>query len=72
VEEGVIGKADKVVSVFAARDMVLTINGRAVPVKENDKIDLFNGALPPRGKVIRTTTFARNLEQLAGALGRSR
>lgn len=72
VEEGVIGKADKVVSVFAARDMVLTINGRAIPVKENDKIDLFNGAQPPRGKVIRTTTFARNLEQLAGALDRSR
>ncbi len=72
VEEGVIGKADKVVSVFAARDMVLTINGHAVPVKENDKIELFNGAQPPRGKVIRTTTFARNLEQLAGALGRSR
>ena len=48
VEEGTIGKADQVISVFAARDMVLTINGRAHPVKENDRIELFQGAQPPR------------------------
>jgi PelA/Pel-15E family pectate lyase len=72
LEDGVIGKADKVVSVFAAKDMVLTINGKAIAIRENDKIDLFNGAQPPREKVIRTTTFVRNLERLAGALGRSR
>ncbi|MFN0105202.1 MAG: pectate lyase [Bryobacteraceae bacterium] len=72
VEEGVIGKADKVVSVFAAHDMVLTINGRAIPVKENDRVELFDGAQPPRQKVIRTTTFVRNLERLAAALGQSR
>ncbi len=72
VEDGVIGKADKLVSVFAARDMVLTINGRPIPVKENDRVELFNGAQPPRQKVIRTTTFVRNLERLAAALGRTR
>jgi PelA/Pel-15E family pectate lyase len=72
LETGVIGKADKVVSVFAARSMVLTINGRAIPVKENDKIELFNGEQPPRQKVIRTTTFAGNLERLAAALERGR
>jgi hypothetical protein len=68
VEEGVIGKADKIVSVFAARDMVLTINGRAIPVKENDRVELFAGAQPPREKIIRTTTFARNLQRLAAAV----
>lgn len=70
VEDGVIGKADKVVSVFAARDMVLTVNGRPTAIKENDRIELFQGPQPPRQKVIHTTTFARNLERLAGALGR--
>jgi len=70
VEDGVIGKADKVVSVFAARDMVLTINGRPTPIKENDRIELFEGQQPPRQKVIHTTTFSRNLERLAAALKR--
>lgn len=69
LEDGIIGKADKVVSVFAAHDMVLTINGRPIPVKENDRIELFDGKQPPRQKVIRTTTFARNLERMAAAVG---
>lgn len=68
VEQGVIGKADRIVSVFAARDMVLTINGRPIPVKENDRVELFDGSQPPRQKIIRTTTFARNLERLAAAV----
>jgi hypothetical protein len=72
VETGVIGKADKVVSVFAAHDMVLTINGKPTTIRENDRIELFNGAQPPRQKVIRTPTFARNLERLAATLERSR
>jgi len=72
VEDGVIGKADKVMSVFAARDMVLTINGKPMAIRENDKIDLFNGEQPPRRKVIHTTTFARNLERLAAALDQTR
>ncbi|MBL8239241.1 MAG: hypothetical protein JNM66_17585 [Bryobacterales bacterium] len=72
LEDGVIGKADKVISVFAARDMVMTISGRVVPVKENDRIELFDGERPPRQKVIRTTTFAGNLERLAAAYAKSR
>ena len=70
LENGVIGKADKVVSVFAARNMVLTINGQATAIKENDRIELFNGEQPPRQKVIQTSTFSRNLERLAAALGK--
>jgi PelA/Pel-15E family pectate lyase len=72
LENGVIGKADKVISVFAARKMVLTINGKPMEIKENDRIELFNGDQPPRQKIIRTTTFAGNLERLAAGLGRTR
>ena len=64
-EEGTIGKADRVVSVFAAKDMVLTVNGRPQAIKQNDRIELFAGTLPPRAKIIRTSTFAENLETLA-------
>ncbi|MBL8174903.1 MAG: hypothetical protein JNK48_09540 [Bryobacterales bacterium] len=64
-QEGVIGKADRVVSVFAAREMVLVINGKPMPVKENDTIELFEGQQPPRTRIIRSSTFAQNLEALA-------
>jgi hypothetical protein len=64
-EEGIIGKADRVVSVFAARPMVLMINGKPTPIQENDTIELFQGAQPPRVRIIRSVTFARNLETLA-------
>ncbi len=71
-EEGVIGKADRMVSVFAARDMVLTINGRPTPVKQNDRIELFAGTLPPRTRIISTSTFASNLTTLAAYVAASR
>ncbi|MFN7933059.1 MAG: pectate lyase [Bryobacteraceae bacterium] len=64
-QEGIIGKSDKVISVFAARPMVLTINGKPIEIKENDTIDLFEGQQPPRTRIIRSTTFAQNLETLA-------
>jgi hypothetical protein len=68
MQEGVIGKADKVVSVFAAHDMVLTINDKPIAIKENDRIELFDGLRPPREKIISTATFAQNLQRLAAAL----
>jgi PelA/Pel-15E family pectate lyase len=64
-EPGTIGKADQLVSVFAARPMVLTINGRAIQIDENDTIELFQGPQPPRTRIIRSSTFAENLETLA-------
>ena len=64
LEDGVIGKADRIVSVFAAREMVLTVGGKAIPIHQNDTIDLFQGAQPPREKIIRSETFARNVETL--------
>lgn len=65
-QEGTIGKASRIVSVFAARDMVITVNGRTLaPLKENDTLEVFQGAQPPRRRIIRSSTFARNLETLA-------
>ena len=70
IEDGVIGKADEVVNVFAARPMVLTINGRPIEINENDRIQLFDGSQAPRAKIIRSTTFAANLETLAAFVQR--
>lgn len=72
LEDGVIGKADKIVSVFAAKPMVLTINDKPIEIKENDRIDLFQGTQPPRTRIIRSTTFAGNLEALAGWVRQNR
>ena len=72
VEDGVIGKADRVVSVFAAKEMVLTVGGKTIPVHENDTIDVFQGTQPPRQKIIRTQTFARNVETLCAYLAAKR
>ena len=67
-EPGQIGKADRVVSVFAARPMVLTINGKPLAIKENDRVELSEGNQPPLGRIIRSATFASNLEALAAAV----
>ena len=42
-----------------------TDNGKPMQVKEDDRIELFQGTIPPRTRVIRSSTFARNLEALA-------
>jgi hypothetical protein len=63
-QEGTIGKADRLIMVQPARDMVLTINGRTIPVKEDDRIELFQGTIPPRTRIIRTSTFAENMMKL--------
>lgn len=65
VEEGTIGKADRIASVFAARDMVVKIGGKALPLKENDTLEVFQGAEPPRERIIRSSTFARNVAILS-------
>lgn len=68
VEDGIIGKSDRLVNIFAAQPMVLTINGRPIEIKENDRIELFQGTQAPRQRLLRSTTFAANLETLAAAL----
>lgn len=65
VQEGVIGKSDRVVNVFVAQPMVLMVNKKPIVLGENDTVELFRGAQPPRTRILRSTTFAANLETLA-------
>jgi PelA/Pel-15E family pectate lyase len=67
-EEGNIGKSDKIIQVFAAREMVLQVGKQTIPVKENDMIELFQGKEPPRERVIRSQTFAHNVGLLCDYL----
>jgi hypothetical protein len=71
-QQGIIGKADRVISVTAAKPMVLVVNGKSTPVKENDIIELFQGEQPPRTAIIRSNTFAANIETLAAWLRQAR
>jgi hypothetical protein len=68
VEDGVIGKADRVVSVFAAKDMVVTVGGRTLPMKENDTLEVFAGPETPKGRIIRSRTFADHIAVLSAYL----
>lgn len=78
--EGTIGKADRLVFVYAARDMVLRVGrGRSdgsagtgdrsgdqvIRLRENDTVEIFQGDEPPRERIISSQVFARNLETLA-------
>ena len=78
--EGTIGKADRLVFLYAARDMVLRIGrGRSdgsagsgdrgadqvIKLKENDTVEIFQGGEPPRERIISSQVFARNLQTLA-------
>lgn len=68
LEVGNIGKSDKIVQVFAAREMVLQIGNRAIPIQENDMIELFQGKELPKQRIIRSQTFARNMDLLCDYL----
>jgi hypothetical protein len=68
VEEGSIGKANRLVSVFAAKEMVVTLGGRTLPMKENDTLEIFAGAEPPKQRIIKTRTFADNIGALSAYL----
>jgi hypothetical protein len=68
LEEGSIGKANRIVSVFAAKDMVATLGGRTIPIKENDTLEIFAGDEPPKQRIIRSRTFAENIGILSAYL----
>jgi hypothetical protein len=68
VEEGTIGKANRLVSVFAASDLVVTLGGKALPMKENDTLEVFAGSEPPKQRIIRSRTFAENIGVLSSYL----
>ncbi len=61
VEDGVIGKPDRLVEVFAAKDMVVTIGGRAMPLKEDETLQIFQGPQPPKERIVRSRTFHANI-----------
>lgn len=69
VEDGYIGKADRVVSVWAAGDMTVRIGDKTYQIGENDQVDIFKGSLPPREKVINSPTFVQNVTALARFVG---
>jgi PelA/Pel-15E family pectate lyase len=72
VEEGTIGKADRLVSVFAGRDLVVRIGGKTLPVRENDTVEVFAGPEPPRERIIRSRTFADNVGVLSAYVAQHR
>lgn len=80
VTEGTIGKADRLVFLFAARDMVLRLGrtasdgglgdrssdgDRIILLHENDTVEIFQGEQPPRERILESDAFARNLRTLA-------
>jgi PelA/Pel-15E family pectate lyase len=77
---GTIGKSNRLVFAYAAKDMVLrlgrgrsdgsagdNVDARAqiIPLKENDTVEIFLGPQPPLDRIISSADFARNLAQLA-------
>ena len=72
VEEGSIGKANRLVSVFAGKDLVVTLGGKALPIKENDTLEVFADPVPPRERIIRSRTFAENITLLSRYLAAAR
>jgi PelA/Pel-15E family pectate lyase len=68
LEEGAIGKANRLVSVLAGRDLVVTLGGKTLPVKENETLEVFSGSDPPKQRIIRTRTFADNIGALSAYL----
>jgi len=71
VEAGTIGRADRLVSVFAAKELVVTLSGKPLPMKENDTLEVFAGPEPPKQRIIRSRTFAENIAVLSGYLART-
>ncbi len=87
VTRGVIGKPNRLVFAFAARDMVLRIargpsdgaaagapraRAQVIPLREDDTVEIFIGPQPPLEKIIRSRDFARNLTRLAQYLAAGR
>ena len=70
VEDGAIGKADRLVSVLAGRDLVVTLGGKTLTMKENETLEVFSGPEPPKQRIIRSRTFADNVGVLSAYLAK--
>lgn len=78
---GTIGKADRLVFLYASKPMVLRIGRRSsdggtgntavndqsqtIQLKENDTVEVFQGPQPPLERIISSSDFADNLQALA-------
>ena len=71
VEEGSVGKADPVVFLFAAEDMVVTIDNRTIPLNEDGRLTVFRGGKPPLERILSSRTFSQNIETMAAYLSES-
>lgn len=84
---GTIGRSNRVVFAYAAKDMVLRIGrGRAdgsagdgidskaqiIQLKENDTVEIFSGPQAPPERIISSADFARNLTRMAEYVRQSR
>jgi PelA/Pel-15E family pectate lyase len=84
---GTIGRANRLVFTYAAKDMILRIGrGRSdgsagdgigsqaqiIKLKENDTVEIFAGEQPPPERIISSADFARNLMRLADYLRTAR
>jgi len=67
-EEGAIGKSNRLVSVLAGSDLVVTVGGKPLAVKENETVEVFAGTEPPKQRIIRSRTFADNVRLLSAYL----
>jgi hypothetical protein len=63
-EQGNIGKADRLVSLRAAKDMAVKIGTKTYALKEDEILDVFQGAQAPAEEIIRSETFAKNMAAL--------
>ena len=68
IEEGVADPTDRILQLFAAEDMTITIGDTVHAIKENDYLRVFPGQVPPPEKVIRSQTFAQNVHALSAYL----
>jgi Pectic acid lyase len=68
VEEGTIGKANRLVSVFAGRDLVVTLGGKTMQMTENETLEVFSGPETPKQRIIKSRTFAENIGILSAYL----
>jgi hypothetical protein len=58
------------VSVLAAGDLVVTLGGRTLAMKENETLEVFSGPEPPKQRIIRSRTFADHVAVLSAYLAR--
>jgi hypothetical protein len=68
IEQGVVDPTNRILQLFAAEDMTITIGDQVHRIKEDEYLRVFQGEIAPPERIIRSETFARNVEALAAYL----